>query len=217
MSRSVLFALAVAGFAASPALADPLPLPKVDYAVTYVVQPGGQTMDMAHHAGVMRVDMSEQGQSMTGLMNLHSNKMTVLMAAPMKMAFEMDMNEPMPGMAGPAAGISPQQMMTEGDVTLTPIGTKTIAGHACTYYDAVGTLGKERTESKVCLTSDNVLLYSEAVDQGKTYVLTATRVDLGAQDPAQFRVPPGTQVMPMQMMMQGMGGMGGGMPGFKPQ
>lgn len=209
MRRPSLTAVALAALGAAPALADPLPLPKVDYAITYAVQPGGQVMNMAHHAGVMRVDMTEQGQAMTGLMNLHTNKMTVLMTVPVKMAFEMDMNDPMPGMAGPAAGISPQQMMTEGDVTLTPIGSKTVAGHNCTYYDAVGTLGKDRAESKVCLTSDNVLLYSEAVDQGKTYVLTATHVALGPQDPSRFRVPPGTQVMPMQMMLQGMGGLPG--------
>ncbi|PWR18476.1 hypothetical protein [Zavarzinia aquatilis] len=209
MRRTALATALVAAFGAVPALADPLPLPRVDYAITYNMQPGGQVMNMAHHAGIMRVDMTEQGQAMTGLMNLHTNKMTVLMSAPMKMAFEMNMNDPMPGMAGPAAGISPQQMMTEGDVTLTPIGTKTIAGHSCTYYDAVGTLGKDRAESKVCLTSDNVLLYSEAVDQGQTYILTATHVALGPQDPSQFRVPPGTQVMPMQMMMQGMGGLPG--------
>ncbi|PWR18997.1 hypothetical protein [Zavarzinia compransoris] len=209
MRRLISASLVLAAGSALPAAAEPMPLPKVDYSVTYQVQPGGHLMTMAHHDGKMRMDMTEQGQAMTGLMDLHSNKMVVLMSAPVKMAFEMDMSQPMPGMTGPGAGLSPQQMMTEADVKLSPLGTKTIAGHSCTYYSAVGTLGGETAESKVCLTGDNVMLYSETVDQGKTYVIAASHVDLGPQDPARFRVPPGYQVMPMQQMLQGLGGLPG--------
>lgn len=209
MRRPLTAALLASSCIAGPALAEPLPLPKVDYSITYQVQPGGNLMTMAHHGGKMRMDMTEQGQAMTGLMDLHSNRMIVLMSAPVKMAFEMSMDQPLPGMAGPGAGMSPQQMLTEADVKLSPIGTKTIAGHSCTYYNAVGTMGGDVAESKVCLTADNVMLYSETVDQGKTYVVTANHVDLGPQDPARFRVPPGYQVMPMQQMLQGLGGLPG--------
>ncbi|MDD3445143.1 MAG: hypothetical protein PHS60_07020 [Zavarzinia sp.] len=201
-------ALALVAMAA-PASADPLPLPKVDFAITYLVTPGGHSMDMAHHNGVMRMDMSEQGQSMTGLMNLHTDKMTVIMTAPMQMAFEMDMNQPMPGGGMPGGGMSPQQMMTESDVTLTEIGSKTVAGHDCTLYHAIGTLGAERTESDVCLADGNVMLFSQTVDQGTTYTITATRVDLSPQDASRFRVPPGVRVMPMGAL--------GAMPGMMGQ
>ncbi|MCF4167198.1 hypothetical protein L2U69_16235 [Zavarzinia compransoris] len=205
MSRLAVLAAAV--LLPGVALADPVPLPTVDYSISYLVQPGGHAMDMAHHDGIMRMDMNEQGQSMTGLMNLKTDKMTVIMTAPMKMAFEMDMNQPMPG--GMGGGVSPQQVFTEGDVTLTAIGAKTVAGHDCTLYDAVGTLNGDRMESKVCLTGDNVMLFSESVEGGKTYTVTATRVDVGPQDASRFRVPPGVQVMPMGAMMGALPGMMG--------
>lgn len=209
-------ALMLGALAAQPASAEPLPLPKVDYSATYTVTPGGHTMQMSHHRGLMRMEMNERGQSMTGFMDLHSNKMVILMQTPMVMAIEMDMSQPLPGATGPAARISPQQMMTEADVVLTPIGTRTVAGVSCTYYDAVGTLGQDRVNSKVCLTPDNVMLYSETVDQGTTYVVTATSVSITPQDPGRFRVPPGIPVIPAEQMMQGLGGLGGlgGVPGL---
>ncbi|RJF86286.1 hypothetical protein D3874_03920 [Oleomonas cavernae] len=211
MSRLATLAAttALCALAALPAAADPLPLPKVDYAATYTVTPGGQTMQLAHHQGLMRMDMTERGQPMTGFMNLHTNRMFVLLQSPMLMAFEMDMSQPIPGAPGAAGGMSPQKMMTEADVTLTRIGTRTIAGVGCTFYDAIGTLGKDRVDAKVCLTPDNVLLYSETVDQGKTYVVTATRVSLTPQDPGRFQVPAGVPIMPAEQMMQGLGGIGG--------
>jgi len=215
MSRLATLAgtAALSALAAVPATAEPLPLPRVDYAATYSVTPGGQTMQMAHHQGLMRMDMTERGQALTGFMNLHTNKMVVLMKSPMLMAFEMDMSQPIPGAPGLAGGMSPQKMMTEADVTLTRIGSKTIAGVGCTYYDAVGTLGKDRVDSKVCLTPDNVMLYSETVDQGKTYVVTATRVSITPQDPSRFQVPAGVPIMPAEQMMMGLGGLGG-LPGL---
>ncbi|MFA5121213.1 hypothetical protein [Zavarzinia sp.] len=210
MARAASIALALAGLWSLPAAADQMPLPRVDYAITYQMQPGGHVMDMAHHAGWTRVDMHEQGQAMTGIMDLHSDRMIMLMETPMPMAFEVDMSQPMPGLPGaPGAGMSPQQMMTEADVKLTAIGAKTVAGVGCTLYDAVGTIGKDSARSKVCLTADNVMLYSETVEQGETYVLTATKVSFAAQDPARFKVPPGVRVIPMQQMLQGMGGLPG--------
>lgn len=196
-------AVAAACLVTDAALADPLPLPQTDYSATYLVQPGGRSMAMAHHEGRMRVEMTP---SMTGIADLKTNKMILLMKGPQLMAMEIDMNQTLPAMEGMPGmdTITPQQIITDTDVTLTEIGRKTIAGLGCTLYDAIGTTAGKPVKSKLCLTPDNVVLFVETLDRAKTYTMTATVVTIAPQDPSQFQVPPGTPIMNMEDMLRGM-------------
>ncbi|PWR18477.1 hypothetical protein [Zavarzinia aquatilis] len=178
--------------------------PRVDYAATYVLQPDGETMRMAHHASKMRIDTSSDGEAATIIIDPAAQRMLMLMQG---MVLQMDMRERMPGMSFKDSGAS---LATDISVKPQPLGTKVIAGLTCTVYDAICGAGTgEPVHSLVCLTPDNVMLESVSKDQGRTVTLTATAVEIGPQDPALFAAPPGAQVMDMSRMMGGMGAMPG--------
>jgi hypothetical protein len=111
---------------------------------------------------------------------------------------------------------------THDNVTVTEIGTKTIAGHDCTNYKATDTT--KGTWSTLCVTSDGVLLELIS-DKGDT--VEAQSVSYDPVPEADLQVPAGYTefVMPQMPGMSGMGGMppgaGGmsgmsGMPGMSP-
>lgn len=194
-----------------PALADPLPLPRVDYRASYVTQPQGDHLTVAHQNGRLRVEMAHRGRRATGLMNLHSDRMTVLMAENgLPVAMDMSLSE---GLArlGAAGAVNPGSLLTQADVTPTAIGRDVVAGLPCTSYRVRGRAGNRPVDGTVCLTPDNVLLAADMVDRGRSYVLRATTVRIAPQNPADFRVPAGMAVMNLDQMMQMLGG---GLPGF---
>jgi len=82
-----------------------------------------------------------------------------------------------------------------GDATGTPgigrgapfrkMGAGTVAGVPCTEWDTRDSGGQPVL---VCMTDDGVLLRARSVDR---LLITATRVDYGSADPAEFSPPPG--------------------------
>lgn len=196
---------AILACAALPAAADPMPLPRVDYRANYVTQPDGDHLTVAHRDGRLRVEIDHRGQRATGLMNLHSDRMTVMLAqGGLPVAMELSLSQ---GLArlGAAGAANPGSLMTQADVTLTPAGRDVIAGLPCTRYRVAGRAGNQPVDGHACLTADNVLLAADLIGQGRPYGLRATAVRIALQDPADFRVPDGVAVMNMDQVMQMLG------------
>lgn len=201
---SILLAALALSAPVAGAQARDILAPRVDYAATYILQPDGETMRMAHHASKIRIDTSSDGEAATIIIDPAAQTMLMLTQG---MALRMDMRERMPGMSFKDSGAS---LTTDISVKPQALGTKVIAGLTCTVYDAICGAGTgEPVHSLVCLTPDNVMLESVSRDQGRTVTLTATAVEIGPQDPALFAAPPGTEVMDMSRMMGGMGAMPG--------
>lgn len=204
MSRRTLFVVAplvVAALAPLPrAEAREILAPRVDYAASYRLEPEGQDMRMAHHGGKLRIDTVQDGEAAVIILDPKAQEMLMMMQG---MAMRMDMREPAPGMSFKDGGAG---LATDISVKPQPLGTKQIAGLACTVYDAIcGADSGRPVHSLVCLTPDNVMLESVTRDGGQTITLTATAVEIGPQDPAGFALPPGVQVMDMSQMMGGRG------------
>ncbi len=194
---AAVLALGVSGLGSvSPAFAREMLAPRVDYVASYRLDPDGETMRMAHHGGKIRMETTAEGQTAVILMDPAAQQILMLLQG---MAMRMDMRRPMPGRASfkdGAAGLA-----TDVAVEPQPLGTKVIAGLNCTVYEAVcESSGGAPVHSRVCLTEDRVLLESVSQDHGKPFVLTATAVEIGPQDPALFTLPPGVQVMDMPSM-----------------
>jgi len=98
--------------------------------------------------------------------------------------------------------------------TLTRVGTDTVAGLACTVYNAHGTHG----DARICLTSDGVMLRATGADGPQSQrSLEAVKVTYGALPDSLFQPPAGFQKMDMgHMPMRGGAGMPPGMPGGAP-
>lgn len=185
--------------------------PRVDYSATYRIDPDGYVVTMSHHGGKVRMDMTQEGHAVTMIMEPLAHRMIMLMEG---MAIAMDTRTPGPGISA-KPGLSPGDVVANSGLTSGPLGTKTIAGLQCTLYNAVCRSAGEESHSVVCLTADNVMLESISTDPGKQFSMVATAVTVGPQDPGRFQVPPGVQVMTMDQMIQGMGGMGAMPPGIK--
>lgn len=185
--------------------ADSPMVPKVDYSATYAIEPDGEAMTMAHHNGIIRLEMGAAGEAVAILLEPLAHRAIMLMQG---MAIELDTRQGSPGISA-KPGVSPGDVLGGSRIDPTPLGSKTIAGLDCVVYDAICTAGGEEAHSKVCLTPDNVMLESVSTDPGKPFTMTATQVSIAPQDPARFSVPAGVQVMSMDQMIQGMGGMPG--------
>lgn len=186
------------------AAADGLLAPKVDYSATYRIDPDGHVMTMAHHDGTIRMEMAQDGETITMLLEPLAHRLIMFMQG---MAIAVDTRTAGAGGISAKPGLSPGDVVGGSSLTSGPLGTKTIAGYQCTVYAAVCRGGGEESHSKVCLTPDNVMLESVSTDQGRPFTMIATEVSIAPQDPARFSVPAGVQVMNMDQMMQGMGGM----------
>lgn len=207
----VVVAAAALSAGACPAQAEPMPMPKVDYRASYVTEPDGDHLTIAHRDGRLRVEIDHRGQRATGLLNVHSDRMTLLMAQQgVPVAMELSLRDGL-GRLGAAGAANPGSLMTQADVTLTATGRDVIAGLPCTRYRVTGRAGNQPVDGNACLTPDNVLLDADMIDQGRRYGLRATAVHIAPQDPADFQVPGGTPVMNLDQMMQMLGG---SMPGL---
>jgi hypothetical protein len=93
------------------------------------------------------------------------------------------------------------------------IGSDTIAGLACTIYDATF----NEHSGQVCLTNDGVMLRARSDDPDRQRELEAVSVSYGDQAGDLFEVPAGYQKLEMPNMPPGMNmGPHGGGPGGQP-
>lgn len=181
MRIAILFCAATLAMG-TKATADPLPAPQVDFALKAKLQQGA-AMDMAHSGDKMRVLISGPNlpASTLGIVDMKRGKMLMMLPDLPKAAVEADL---------PPAY---RAAMLKGEGTLT--GTAEVAGEACNIWRV------EKSESLggpafACITADGIPLRTEVEVKGKRQVAyEAVSLARRPQDPALFRLPPGTKVL----------------------
>lgn len=160
----------------------PVP-PARDVAVTYRVSgaaaqvvPGGVpgALRLSWSAGAQSLRVEAEGRSQLVLVDLRARSATVLDAGT-RTALVLPMRERDP------------HAVTLDGVRLTRRGRDSVAGHACTLYDAHSPRGR----GTLCLTAGGVPLRGEGEVNGRAGGFVAAAVDDGPQPAELFRAPPG--------------------------
>ena len=160
----------------------PVP-PARDVAVTYRVSgaaaravPGGVpgALRLSWNAGARSLRVEAEGRSQLVLVDLRARSATVLDEGT-RTALVLPMRE------------RDLQALTLDGARLTRRGRDSVAGHACTLYDAQSPRGR----GTICLTADGVPLRGDGEVNGRPGGFAATAVAYGPQPAALFRAPPG--------------------------
>jgi hypothetical protein len=173
--------------------ADPLPLPTIDYEARAKIANAGE-MVIRHSKGRVRVEFSipGTGQPIIGIADLNKKKIVMILKIPgldQTTAFEIDFGEEL--------GFG--QVVGDGR----RVGTSTAAGEPCTLWEIPAKAGK----ATACIGSDNILLKTEAEIAGQQQaVFEVTQVNRRRQNPADFEVPAGVNVvrLPKGLKIPGM-------------
>ena len=182
MHPTVILPAAVLLFtvAATAAGADPLPLPKVDYA-SKAKMTGGITMSSRHSNGKLRVEMQVPGmpQGMVAYIDLRAKKGVTVMSLPGmgNMAMEIDLGD------GDEYGVAVG--------TGKRVGSAKVAGESCELWEVEGThRDVKKAEAVACITSDSIPLRMEANVNGKREVVfEVVEFSRGPQDPKLLTPP----------------------------
>lgn len=186
-----------------PAMADPLPLPTVDFALKANVRRAG-TLELAHSGGKMRVEINNPSAPgpMIGIIDLKNRKMTMLMASVAKAAVEIEI--PQENAFGALQG--------EG----LRVGEGMVAGEPCDLWKVEPLATMNAGPTVACITPDGIALRTEIErkDGRKDLVFEATSLTRGPQDPKLFQLPPDVTVIKAPAgkigRMLGVPGIGGG-------
>ena len=208
LSAPVLPALAGAALSAAAlcgaALADPLPMPSVDFALTADLKRGG-TLSLAHSQSRMRVEMTNPNvpTPILGLIDLNARKMVMLLPNVPNMAMEIDI--PKEYSMGALSGNG------------TKVGESAVAGEACDVWKVESQANLASAATFACITSDGIALRTEVEVEGKkATVYEVTQLSRAPQNPKQFELPAGVQVVKVPKgklgSALGLPGLGGGTP-----
>lgn len=187
-ARSAVVVLALAaGIAGSlPAVADPLPVPTIDFALKAKLRDGG-TLELAHSNGKMRMEMQPKASPamLVGLIDLKSGKIVVMVPAMPKMAVQTD--------------LPPEYNFASLAGSGTPMGPSDVAGEPCEVWKLETTVASASTgPTTACITPDGISLRTEVEIQGKPQLIyEATSLSRGPQDPHLFVMPTGVQTIKM--------------------
>lgn len=178
----------------------PVP-PARDVAVTYRVSgaaaqavPGGVpgALRLFWNPGAQILRVEAEGRSQLVLVDLRARGATVLDGGT-RTALVLPMRE------------RDLQALTLDGARLTRRGRDSVAGHACTLYDAQSPRGR----GTLCLTADGVPLRGDGEVNGRAGGFVATAVDYGPQPAELFRAPPGYARLDMNRLGLGRFGFGG--------
>ena len=192
--RAALTAAAVCiAFSVTIARAEPVPLPTIDYEANAKISDAAEML-IRHSKGRVRVEFSIPGtnQPIIGIADLNTKKMVMIAkisGLDQINAFEIDFGEDL--------GLG--QVVGEGR----RVGTSTAGGEACTLWEITAKTGK----ATACIGADNILLKTEAEIAGQQQaVFEVTKVNRRPQNPADFEVPAGVNVvrLPKGLKIPGM-------------
>jgi len=179
--RRVALALVLSSIAVA-ALAEPVPLPSVDYMATGNMGSRGM-LTVRHHEGKLRTDMLMAGLPIPALIlvDLTTRKALIHMPQPgWQGAMEVDLGQA--GGMGPVTG--------EG----TKAGTSTVAGETCDVWQM--TSRQSGNPLAACITADGIhLLTQVTIDGAPVTVMEMTAVTRAPQDPGVFELPPGVPII----------------------
>lgn len=205
MGTGAFIAAAVAGLLliSRGALADPVPLPTVDFALKADLRRGG-TIDIAHSQGKMRVEITRQDVpgSMVGIVDLKARRMVVRTPNLPNMAVEIE--------------LPPEYVLGAITGSGLRVGESQVSGQACDLWKmdaSAATRAKPGIgPTTACITLDGIALRTEMEINGKKQVMfEATQLTRGPQDPKLFQLPAGVQVIKVP---KGKIGAALGLPGF---
>lgn len=185
-ARSAFLVLALASGIAgqSPAHADPLPMPTLDFALKAKLRDGG-TLDLAHSNGKMRMEMQPKASPamVVGLIDLKAGKIVVMVPSMPKMAVQTD--------------LPPEYHFAALTGSGTPMGRSTVAGEPCEIWKVETSVASASAgPTTACITPDGISLRTEVEIQGKQQLIyEATSVTRGPQDPHLFVMPTGVQTI----------------------
>jgi len=167
---------------AAAALAEPVPLPSVDYAATGTMGSRG-TLTVRHHDGKLRTDMLMAGLPIPALVIVDLTARKALIHLPLpgsQGAMEVDL--------GKAGGMGP--VIGEG----TKSGTSTVAGETCDLWQM--TPRQSGSAPLACITADGIHLLTQITVNGEPVtVMEMTAVTRAPQDPSLFELPPGVPII----------------------
>ncbi len=191
-----VLALACGWALPTAALAEPLPVPSVDFSLKARVQQGA-VMDMAHSGSRVRVHISggKMPSAVLGIIDMQRGKMLMMLPDIPKTAVEAEL---------PPAY---RTALPRGEGT--PAGQDRVAGNDCTVWKIEKSQDID-TPAFACITPDGIPLRTEVENKGKRHlVYEATALTRGPQNPSLFALPPGTKVMKVPAsasgLMQGLG------------
>ncbi len=186
-------------FHGGSALAEGLPVPKVEYSADRVIESErGAMTHKVHHAGLKERSEMQMG-GMASVMILRGDKKLAYMLMPaQKMYMEMDFTK-----AREQAGGTPAEA-----AEITKEGTETVEGFSTTKYKLV--TADKKAAGFMWFTDDGIavkmdLLSRESAKKARM-TMTLKNVQVGDQDDALFEVPAGYTKMPgmgMNMPMPG--------------
>lgn len=148
------------------------------------------TVRMYFTAGGTRIRIEPVGQPAFSILDRTDHHMIMVME-PQRIYMEM--------------AYDPARIMAfdETTATFSRVGSDTVAGIACTVYDAQS----QGRSSRICLSSDGVLLRAQNTNaQQGPQALEATAVTYGPQPASLFMPPPGFQKLDIATMARGMPG-----------
>ncbi len=177
------------GAAATRAFAEPVPLPTIDFEVKATMM-GSGTMTLHHSGDKARVETDVGPMPLTGIMDLKTRKMYMLMSIPGVGNAAMEV-----GIGDASYG----QVYGDGK----RVGSDTVAGEPCELWEMAGAKpGHENAHFSgpviVCLSRDNIPLRTEATVNGKRKTVSqVTEVKRVKQDPSLFVLPKGVKIVKM--------------------
>lgn len=171
------------------AAAEPVPLPTVDFEVKATMM-GSGTMTMHHSGDKARVETDVGPVPLTGIMDLKTRKMYMLMSLPGIGTAAMEV-----GIGDASYG----QVYGDGK----HVGSDTVAGEPCELWEMAA--AKPGHGNKhfggpviVCLSKDHIPLRTEATVNGKRKVVSeVTEIKRVKQDPSLFVLPKGVKTVKM--------------------
>ncbi len=183
-------AFAILGFTGTTrAFAEPVPLPTVDFEIKATMMDSG-TMTMHHSGDKARVEADVGPMPITGIMDLKTRRMYMLMSIPGLGNTAMEV-----GIGDASYG----QVYGNGK----RVGSDTVAGEPCELWEMAGAKpGHENAHFGgpviVCLSRDHIPLRTEATVNGKRKTISqVTEIKRVQQDPSLFVLPKGVKVMKM--------------------
>ncbi len=192
MIRQSLAAAALSLALATPVLAEPLPMPGVDFRAEMAILEGPGVMTvMRHKAGKMRVDVEQMG--MKGFMLMERGKTVATMIMEIQPGVPMAMDIDLSKMAG-----QQQMNVATWDLDGRKVGSATVLGESCDEYETT----QSGMTMRICIARDGVPLRTFDVGRNKP-VMEARKVERVTQDAAQFAIPAGVTRMPAMPGMPG--------------
>lgn len=193
--RLAVLAGALATHLVSPAHAETIPLPTIDYEAKAKLLNDGSLV-VRHANGKIRIEMlmPQLKEPAVGFIDLKRKVMVMTLPIPgvQDTAFEVEFGDE--NTFGQVAG--------EGKRA----GEDTVAGERCTIWQ-VTSAGTEHNAT-ACLTSDNIALRTQAVIGGKnTTVFEVTELKRQRQNPADLEVPSSLNVMKLPKGIKGIPGL----------